>query len=148
MERVFFRDFGNDYDCVSPRHFLLYGAKGFPKKSFNAISLHAFSVFFSYGNPHRHFWRRSVKYGQRGGESSFPLIEKSLKIRLFFQSIILHKQTPFKKISFLCQTSRASALRVRPYIKNGKSSPFEKRKGIRHFILYFLIKRFFLRTMD
>jgi hypothetical protein len=110
IQRVVFANLWDKHDGVIALHFRIHRSKRLAKKSFNAVSLYAFAVSFAYGNTHIRLFGRTVDYGQRRGKRALTLGKKFLKVRLFFQSKILH---------FSCFFAA---------YKKGKSSPLGKGK--------------------
>ena len=62
-----------------------------PYKPFYTVAFYRLAVLFGKGNTHnRPFLCRSIDYGKRTGKYPFTLFEQLLKIRVFFEPLILH----------------------------------------------------------
>ena len=90
FKSVFITHFRDQNNRIISLHLIAGKTERFPNQSFDAVSLHAFAVFFSHGNTHRHFFIRRIKHGERGGKRALSLLEKPIEIRLFFEPIIIH----------------------------------------------------------
>ena len=84
VQGIVVRHFGNQNDMVRPFYLFLRSTERFAEQALDTVALDAFTVFFSFLNPHRHLVRVSVHKCERGRKRPFPLLKQPLKVRLFF----------------------------------------------------------------
>ena len=128
---IFYVRLRNEYKRIRPAHFLLNGTEGLSKQSLHTVTHDAFAVLFSNRYPHPHRFRGTVQNSKRRRKRSLAFLKQSLKIRLFFNSQILHFPWVSRVSVWLRPYGRSIFLNSRPIkfdllslvAKNSKSSP-------------------------